>query len=286
MNKTLSDYFTASARKVLGMLLAEEPGISIHPAKDIRVEDFDVAVSVEVIGEVRGQIAMLLSLDTIERVADVLLKDLPEELRPSLKEHCVREVVNMVTGDACTSLMNDDIEASPGVPIYYPRKNELEAILSDGELTKVMFSSSRGEIQFLVATPVPKDEVAFSGEKTIMLVDDSIFILKLLRMVLEGAGYTIVGEAKDGDEALSLYKKIKPSLVIMDITMPHMNGVDAVSAIRQIDNKARIMVCSAVANSKLIRRALQEGVVEFLPKPFDKEQVIQSVEQAYRATLH
>lgn len=288
MNKSLADYFTVSARSVLTMLLGEEPGVSLDPANEIAVEEFDVAVSVEVMGAIRGQIAMLLSLDTIERVAEILLQDLPESLRPSLKEHCVREVVNMVTGDACTALMNDNVEATPGVPIYYPRKSELEAILKGSKVTRVLFSSNRGEIQFMVATPESnaEPEGAVGEGKTILLVDDSIFILKLLRMLLEGAGYEVVGEAKDGEEALAQFQETHPALVIMDITMPNVNGVDAVKAIRLADPKARIMVCSAVANSKLIRKALQEGVVEFMPKPFDKEQVLSSVERAFKSPVH
>ena len=103
-------------------------------------------------------------------------------------------------------------------------------------------------------------------------------------MILEGVGYTVVGGPRRRRGHL-LYKRYHPALTIMDITMPHMNGVEAVKSIRAIDPTARILVCSAVANSKLIRSALAEGVQEFLAKPFDKEQVINTVARTINAPV-
>ena len=287
MNNTLADYFTIAARNVLNILLREEPGIQVQPHAPVNVEEYDVAVSVEVTGNIRGQIVMLLSLHTIEMVAETLLSEFPEELKPSLKEHCVKEVVNMVTGEACTALMNDGHQAIPGIPIYYPRGGEMKTLLEKTDITRVLFSSKKGDIQFMVAVPASEvgPVIAPGQAGTILLVDDSLFILKLLRMILEGVGYTVVGEGRDGDEAISLYKRYHPALTIMDITMPHMNGVEAVKNIRAIDPTARILVCSAVANSKLIRSALAEGVLEFLAKPFDKEQVINTVARTINAPV-
>ncbi len=286
-NRALADYFTVSALNVLKMLLGEDPGVEYQTGDGVEVEDYDVAVSLEVTGAVKGHIVMLLSLATIELVADHLLHDLPEELRPSMKEHCVKEVVNMVTGEACTNMMNDDIEALPGVPIYYPRSTELKSVLEGTRVTRMTFTSTKGNIQFMVAVPGESQSSqpapGAGGAKSVLLVDDSIFILKLLRMILEEGGYEVVGEAKDGDQAIHLFKTNRPALTVMDITMPNMNGIDAVKNIRNINKDARILVCSAVANSKLIRKALSEGVIEFLAKPFDRAQVLAAVERAIAA---
>lgn len=113
--------------------------------------------------------------------------------------------------------------------------------------------------------------------KTVLITDDTAFMRMTLRNVIEKNGYEVVGEAGDGEEAIALYKELKPDMVTMDITMPKMDGITAIKEIMKIDADAKIIVCSAMGQKPMVIEALSAGAKDFLVKPFDAERVVESL---------
>ena len=118
--------------------------------------------------------------------------------------------------------------------------------------------------------------------KTVLIVDDAAFMRMMIKDILTKNGYTILGEAQTGKEAVEMYLKFKPDLVTMDITMPEMNGIDAVRAIRKTDPAARIIMCSAMGQQAMVIDAIQAGARDFIVKPFQPNRVIEAVQKALR----
>jgi len=118
--------------------------------------------------------------------------------------------------------------------------------------------------------------------KTVLIVDDAAFMRMMIKDILTKNGYTILGEAQTGKEAVEMYQKFKPDLVTMDITMPEMNGIDAVRAIRKTDPVARIIMCSAMGQQAMVIDAIQAGARDFIVKPFQPNRVVEAVQKALR----
>jgi len=93
-------------------------------------------------------------------------------------------------------------------------------------------------------------------------------------------GCEVVGEAENGIKAVELYRELKPDVVTMDITMPEMDGIAAVKAIRQIDPNARIIMCSAMGQQMMVMEAIQAGAKDFIVKPFQQDRVLQALQRA------
>lgn len=113
----------------------------------------------------------------------------------------------------------------------------------------------------------------------ILIADDLKFIKLVLRDLVEKAGFRVVGEASNGEEAVALYQDKRPDVVLMDITMPKMDGLAALKAILKIDPEARVIMCSALGQQSLIVQALQLGAKDFIVKPFREERVIASIKK-------
>ncbi len=114
---------------------------------------------------------------------------------------------------------------------------------------------------------------------TVMIVDDASFMRLALKNLLVPQGYEIVGEAGNGLEAIELYKEVNPDFVLMDITMPDMNGIEAVQRIREIDDGAKIIMCSALGQQSKIFEAIDAGALDFVVKPFQPEDVIEALKR-------
>jgi len=113
--------------------------------------------------------------------------------------------------------------------------------------------------------------------KSILIVDDAAFMRMMIKNILSKNGYEIVGEAENGQVAVELYKKLKPDLVTMDITMPEMNGIDGVKAIRGFDPNANIIMCSAMGQQAMVMEAIQAGAKDFIVKPFQQDRILQAI---------
>ena len=117
--------------------------------------------------------------------------------------------------------------------------------------------------------------------RTAMICDDAQFMRAVIKQVLIEKGFEVVGEADCGQEAIEQYAELKPDLVTMDVVMPGMSGIEAVRAIIRHDPAARVVVCSAVGQKKLIVEALEAGARSFVVKPFQPQQLMEAVEQAF-----
>lgn len=114
----------------------------------------------------------------------------------------------------------------------------------------------------------------------ILIADDAAFMRMMIRNMLEEAGHTVVGEAANGFEAVERYKQLRPDLVTMDITMPEMEGVDALKAIREHDPSAIVIMCSAMGQRPLIIEAIKAGAKDFIVKPLQSIRVLEAVDKA------
>ena len=117
---------------------------------------------------------------------------------------------------------------------------------------------------------------------TILLVDDLAFIKLVQKEVLDPLGFQIIGDAADGVDAVHKYQQLKPDVVVMDITMPKMDGLNAMRSILKLDARARIIVCSALGQQQLIIEAIKCGARDFVVKPFKPERLAQAIEKALK----
>jgi two-component system, chemotaxis family, chemotaxis protein CheY len=115
---------------------------------------------------------------------------------------------------------------------------------------------------------------------TVMIVDDSLFMRKLLRDLLEKEGYQVVAEASDGVEAVARYRETRPALTTLDIVMPNKTGIEALQEIIAWDPAARVVMCSAVGQESFTAAAAQSGAKAFILKPFNPEQVVRILKEA------
>jgi|GEM_PF-1112500 len=122
-----------------------------------------------------------------------------------------------------------------------------------------------------VSKPKPKPKYTF------LVVDDSKFSRGILTDILKNEGYTIVGEANDGYEAIDMVKEKSPSFVFMDITMPKMDGLTAVKEILKINPNINIIMCSALSQKRVIVEAIKAGAKDFVIKPYKKENILNVV---------
>ena len=118
--------------------------------------------------------------------------------------------------------------------------------------------------------------------RTVLIVDDAIFMRTMIADILKGAGFEVVGEASTGVEAIQLYKDLRPDLVTMDIVMPDMGGIDAVKAIVEEDPDAKVLMCSAMGQQGLVVEAIQAGARDFVVKPFQPSRVLEAVQRLMR----
>ena len=114
----------------------------------------------------------------------------------------------------------------------------------------------------------------------IILVDDLSFMRDAIRHILEESNMNILGEAENGREAVIMYKKLEPDIVLMDITMPVMDGLESLERIRQYDPGAKVIMCSALGQQKYLIKAIQLGARDFILKPFLPERIISAITKA------
>jgi len=112
---------------------------------------------------------------------------------------------------------------------------------------------------------------------TVLVCDDALFMRTMLCSIVSDAGYEVVGEAGDGRAAVETYKAVRPDIVLMDMVMPELSGVDAVREICAFDPGARIVMCSAMGQQQIVTNALAAGARGFITKPFTPSRVLEAL---------
>ncbi|MFM1652892.1 response regulator [Brevibacillus sp. B_LB10_24] len=113
---------------------------------------------------------------------------------------------------------------------------------------------------------------------SMMIVDDAAFARLMLRHLFESMGFEIIAEADTGEEAVRMYRLYRPALVLMDISMPGMDGLAASEKIIEFDRDAKIIVCSAVVHRETVIKAIRAGALDFIAKPLQRDRVVMSVQ--------
>lgn len=116
--------------------------------------------------------------------------------------------------------------------------------------------------------------------KRILIVDDTNYVRRYLREMIEELGHKVIGEAKNGKEAVKMVEELSPDIVIMDIVMPGKNGIDAMKEMKEKKPSLHIILMSAMGQEKLIMDAINAGAKTFIIKPFRKENILSAIEKA------
>ena len=115
--------------------------------------------------------------------------------------------------------------------------------------------------------------------KNILICDDAAFMRMMIKDILTKNGYTVAGEAENGLKAVEKYAELKPDLVLMDITMPEMDGIQALKKIKSTDPAASVIMCSAMGQQAMVIESIQAGARDFIVKPFQADRVLAAVKK-------
>ena len=113
----------------------------------------------------------------------------------------------------------------------------------------------------------------------VLIVDDAAFMRMMLKDILSKNGFQVVGEAANGQKAIELFKQEQPDVVTMDITMPEMDGIQALKEIKSFDASAKIIMCSAMGQQAMVMEAIKSGAKDFIVKPFQAERVLEAIKK-------
>lgn len=112
---------------------------------------------------------------------------------------------------------------------------------------------------------------------TFLVVDDAIFMRTVLKKILTEAEFKVVGEAGNGVQAIEMAKQLQPDIMTLDITMPEMDGIEAIEKILEVSPNTKIIMCSAMGQHSKVVEAIKKGAKDFIIKPFEKTRVLQAI---------
>lgn len=115
--------------------------------------------------------------------------------------------------------------------------------------------------------------------KNILICDDAAFMRMMIKDILTKNGYNVAAEAENGAKAVEKYAEVKPDLVLMDITMPEMDGIQALKKIKEADPGAMVIMCSAMGQQAMVIESIQAGARDFIVKPFQADRVLEAVKK-------
>src|SRR5947209_20247397 len=111
----------------------------------------------------------------------------------------------------------------------------------------------------------------------ILIADNASFMRSCLKYIVENAGHEVVGMAKGGQEAVDLYRQVKPDVVTLDILMEGMDGIGALGAIMQQDPRARVVMVTALGQDQVQEEARKLGASGYIRKPFKPDDIVQEL---------
>ena len=116
--------------------------------------------------------------------------------------------------------------------------------------------------------------------KSVLICDDAAFMRVMIKDILTKNGYEVAGEVENGLKAVEKYNETKPDLVVMDITMPEMDGIQALKKIKEADAGATVIMCSAMGQQAMVIESIQSGAKDFIVKLFQADRVLEAVKKA------
>ena len=117
----------------------------------------------------------------------------------------------------------------------------------------------------------------------VLVVDDALFMRRVVTDVLKRGGHEVVGEAANGAEAVSCYNHLSPDVTTLDITMPGKDGIDALREILKLDPDARVIMCSALGQEAKVLQAVRTGAKDFVVKPFEADRLHAAIDRVLAA---
>ena len=117
---------------------------------------------------------------------------------------------------------------------------------------------------------------------SVLIVDDTLFMRASIKQRLEKNGHTVAGEASNGVEAIERFAAVKPDVILMDITMPDMDGLEALRLIKEIDKNAKVVMCTAMGQQAMVAKAVELGAQQFIVKPFQAERLIAAIDSVMK----
>ena len=117
--------------------------------------------------------------------------------------------------------------------------------------------------------------------RTLLVTDDAMIIRQIIKDMAASAGWEVVGEASNGQEAIDRYRELRPDAVTLDLVMPEHDGLHALHGIMEFDPKAKVLVVSALEQRGVLKDAFKAGAADFVSKPFDKQGLQATLEQLF-----
>ena len=221
--------------------------------------------------------------EAFRQMAEHITGDHYDSLVPEVYD-AVGEFINGVSGLITTELASERMLIEIAPQAFYEKqviqgRGYILPIYIEGKLIELFISVDNeikvGSNPMDIRVKVNNEQSAASdGKPTVVIVDDSGWSRTILRNLLEKNGFAIIGEAGDGEEAFEVYKKLTPDIITLDITMPNMDGIEALRHIMEYDSNAKVaMITSAGQRSKVLE-SLKLGAEKFITKPFDPALVL------------
>ena len=260
----------------------------------VREMDYKCLAGQETVGDHNIQIGFAGEKDTkafLRLASAVGGENYTEVGEDALDAAC--EFVNCISGLFAADLGELDVDIDME-PVYAFKNQEIFGdvyvipLFIDGEEVKLIIDvdneAELGQIPHKFLYEKVESSVAIGLAKgTVVVVDDSKLSRKILRNILEEAGYAVIAEATDGEEGIAAYLQFKPDVVTMDITMPNMNGMESLQEILAMDKKAQVVMISAAGQQKKIIEAIKMGAKRFITKPFEADDVISCMDSLLKA---
>ena len=117
---------------------------------------------------------------------------------------------------------------------------------------------------------------------SVLIVDDTLFMRASIKQMLEANGHSVAGEAANGVEAIERFAAVKPDVILMDITMPDMDGLEALRRIKEIDKNAKVVMCTAMGQQAMVAKAVELGAQQFIVKPFQADRLLAAINSVMR----